>query len=224
MASQIQRLMGAQMAGATLPISTPKHNHDVVLLALENDKKHLKTLKTIGEKIQHKRGLIPKWEAYKDNQTVFQHLVLWLADVGEIGEFINHVLIAIKNDISTPNFIKRDWATFCCDVVFDWAETQAKAGQSIEPHFSTIIEKLEKDEWLVHEKVAAKLFKLHGQQFLRDETGTVNCASVGNIDALETALHYLEKANSLHSKIGVGELIGVRIPQRIRALKENKNL
>ncbi|PKF51113.1 terminase [Enterovibrio nigricans] len=207
---------------------------ELQLMELENDRAVLKGLNAISDKIEHKRSvLIPKYrpqvEAWLESgvaeeNPIFSEMVIWFYDTGDMETFMAWVLKAIELALPTPERFKRDWQTFCADSVFDWADAQVKEGNAIDPYFTQVMERIHEGEWRVFERVSAKLYKLGGQYLLRDELGNVNVPSVGSVETLEKALAMLTKANDLHSKIGVGDLIKNRIPARIRALREGTNL
>lgn len=226
----------ALAAGETSPVlaSAEPDALQLRLLELEADRKVLKGIAAIEDKIEHKRTvLLPKYRPHAEaflaqganyENPLFSDVVLWLFDIGEMDTFMAWCDKAIELGVPTPEFIKRDWQTLCCDNVFDWSSEQLKQGNSAEPYLSQVLERLESRQWRVFEKVSAKIYKLSGQALLMDENGHVNVPMVGSIETLQTALARLTKANELHSKIGVGELINNRIPARIRALTDGTNL
>ena len=207
---------------------------ELQLLELDNDKKTLKNFDAIADKIAHKRDvLIPKYrpivELYlesgaKQENQIFTTFTIWLFDISEIDTFIKYCFFAIKNDIPTPGFVKRHWATFCADSVYQWSEKQIETGNSIEPYFSFVFEKIQSCEFRLFEKVSAKYYKLSALQLLRNENGEVKVTHVCDIETLKKALAFLIKADELNPKIGVSDLIKNRIPSRIKALETGKNL
>ncbi|WP_434357395.1 phage terminase small subunit [Parasalinivibrio latis] len=224
----------AQQAGETLPAratASPDSLH-IRLIEFDNDKKALKGFNAIADRVAHKRDvLIPKYrpvaEAYLEagesyENPIFSALLVWLFDVGEMDTGIDWCLKAIERQLPTPGFLKRDWPTFLADTVFDWAEVQAERGQSVEPYFSQVFEKV-LNEWRLHEKVSAKWFKFAGYMLLRDENGKPRATAVGDLDTLEKAYALLARANELHGKIGVGTVMN-KVQSRINALRDGKNL
>ncbi|MDO6706151.1 phage terminase small subunit [Photobacterium sp. 1_MG-2023] len=202
------------------------------LIEFENDKKALKNFNAIADRIVHKRDvLVPKYRAVAEaylaagehyENPIFTTLTLWLFDIGDLETAIAWCLKAIEMDLPTPENIKRDWPTFCADHVLEWAEREAERGHSIEPYFSQVFEKV-MHGWRLHEKVSAKWFKFAGYYLLRDDEGKPRPAAVGDIDTLEKAQALLQKAHEFYDKIGVKSVLD-RIPQRINALKDGKNL
>lgn len=224
-------------AGATRPVLASKNKNEFALrlLELKTDLDVLKNINSISDKISHKRDvLIPKWrpfihaylsgENHHDDHPIISTFIVWLFDVGEHGEFIILCERAIDKKIPTPEFIKRDWQTFCADSIYKWADEQVTLGLSFNPYFSIIFEKIQNGQWRLFEKISANFYKLAGQQLLRDENGEIKASHIGNIETLEKALALLTRADELNPKIGVGDLIKNRIPSRINALKTGTNL
>lgn len=204
----------------------------IKLIDFEEDRKYLRSLNSIAERVEHKRTvLVPKYKPYvegylKNNERfdnpIFSHLVVWLFDIKELGTAIDWCMKAIERDLPTPDNFRRDWPTFCADEVLAWAESESERGHSIEPYFSKVFEKVEKD-WRLHEKVHAKWYKFAGLYLIRNEEGQPQATAIGNVATLEKALALLQHAHDKHCKVGVGTQIQ-KIEQRIRAINEGKNL
>lgn len=217
---------------------TDKHNIDLLLLELECDKKALKQFNSIADKVSYKRNvLVPKYRPMVEEylasgakypnpifSTIFSTTTIWLFDIGELDTFIQWCLFAINNEIPTPDFVKRNWQTFCADSIFKWSESQSEKGASIEPYFADMFFLIDSGQWRLLEKISAKYYKLAGQQLLRDEHGVIRVSHIGYVEKLEKSLEWLEKANELYPQIGVGDLIKNRIPARIKALTTGTNL
>ena len=210
------------------------HDFGLLLVELDNDKKTLKNITSIADKIAHKRDvLVPKYlhgiDKYieagaKHPSPIFSAVIVWLFDIGDLDTFIKWCIIAIEKNISTPENIKRNWETFCADSIFSWAEKQIEKGNSIEPYFSFVFEKIQSCEWRLFEKISAKYYKLSALQLLRNENGEVKVTHVCDIETLKKALDFLIKADELNPQVGVSDLIKNRIPSRIKALETGKNL
>jgi len=207
----------------------PKSLH-LLLAELESDKKVLKGLNRIEDKVQHKRDeLVPKYkpaiEEYlksgeKFDNPLLADMVVWLFDIEELETAIDWCEQAIANELDLP--FKRDFATFCADAVLAWSEKMSAQGHSIEPFFSNVFEKV-RDEWRLNEKLTAKYYKFAGLFLLRDEDGKPKASSVGDVETLEKSLALLVEAENQDPKAGVSSQMD-KINQRIRALKEGTNL
>ncbi|MGL4784255.1 MAG: phage terminase small subunit, partial [Aeromonas hydrophila] len=116
------------------------------LIALEQDMARLKTLARMSDKVAMKRDeLFPKYRPYVDKylelaalgtvyqNALFQRLIVWAFDIGDLETAISWALLAIEQNQRTPGNIKRDWAHFTADTVLGWAEEQAALGHGVEP-------------------------------------------------------------------------------------------
>ncbi len=204
----------------------------IKLIEFEEDRKYLRSFNAIADRIKHKREvLVPKYKPYVQaylesgeafENPIFTNMVVWLFDVKELDTAIDWCMKAIELDLPTPENFRRDWPTFCADEVLAWAEIESERGHSIEPYFSQVFEKVEK-EWRLHEKVHAKWYKFAGLYLIRNEEGQPQATAVGNVETLEKALALLQHAHDKNSKVGVGTQIK-KIEARIRAINEGKNL
>ncbi|EGR1562236.1 terminase [Vibrio alginolyticus] len=204
----------------------------IKLIEFEEDRKYLRSLNAIADRIKHKREvLVPKYKPYVQaylesgeafENPIFTNLVVWLFDIKELDSAIEWCMKAIELDLPTPENFRRDWPTFCADEVLAWAEKESERGNSIEPYFSQVFEKVEKD-WRLHEKVHAKWYKFAGLYLIRNEEGQPQATAIGNVETLEKALALLQHAHDKHSKVGVGTQIK-KIEARIRAINEGTNL
>ena len=212
-------------------VANPNSLH-LLLAELESDIKVLSGFNRTDEKINHKRDvLVPKYrqavEEYLSGEEqfdnpLFTQMVIWLFDIEELDTAIQWCDIAIARGLDTPERFKRDFATFCADEVLSWSERMAEKGQSIEPYFSQVFEKVTND-WTINEKPTAKWLKFAGLHLLRNEKGKPHAASIGDIDTLQTSRALLQEAHEQYATIGVGTMLD-NIDQRIRALESGDNL
>ena len=91
---------------------------------------------------------------------VFVYVLMMLVDLGRIADVVKFGFIAVAQQQQTPDFIKRDMATFIADSVLAWAEKEYKLGKSVSPYFNQTFTKL--DEWPVPNVVKMKFNKLAG--------------------------------------------------------------
>lgn len=199
------------------------------LIALEQDMARLKALARMSDKVAMKRDeLFPKYRPYVDKylelaalgtvyqNALFQRLIVWAFDIGDLETAISWALLAIEQHQRTPGNIKRDWAHFTADTVLGWAEEQAALGHGVEPWFSRVFDKVRSD-WRLNEQATAKWYKLAGCLLLRDKDGVPRPSALADNATLEQADHWLALAEKTHSKIGVGTLRH-KIAMRLRAL------
>jgi hypothetical protein len=154
----------------------------------------------------------------KHDNPIFSFCIIWLFDVSSYSRAIEYALIAIEQQQPMPNIIKRKWPGFIADTVYDWAETQAELGQSIEPYFSQVFTRVV-NEWQLPEQVTAKYYKFAGLALLRKSNGDVTPSHVGDLKRLRQADELLAKAAELHKHAQV-KTVRNKIAMRIRAITE----
>ncbi|MGP1718769.1 phage terminase small subunit [Shewanella frigidimarina] len=202
-------------------------------MELETDLKRLKSFARRSDKVSHKRDvLLPKWlpittdyltkldanqKDKVDDHPIFAYCIVWLFDVGDLGRAIELAFRAIELGQRMAGSIRRQWAGFIADTVFDWAEEQAENGNSIEPYFSMVFKRVVND-WKLPEPVTAKFYKFAGLALLRTTNGDIKPTQVGDISRLQQADALLEKAASLHKHAQV-KTVRNKIDMRIRALE-----
>lgn len=201
------------------------------LIEFEQDKKALKSFDQRAQKVNHKREvLIPKYkpvaEAYLEagesyQNPIFTDLIVWLVDINDFDTALEWVEKAIERELPTPENFKCSWPTFIAREVLEWATNQQSFGNSVDPYFSTVFEKLWKKEWVIPEKLYAEWLKFAGYGLLLNSKGEPQPSQVGTIEQLEKAKMLLLKAHEVHSKCGVKTKIG-QIDMRIRAIQDGK--
>lgn len=198
--------------------------HDI---ALEQDLAQLKTFGRISDKIQFKQSvLLPKYRPIAEQHLaskqvsqhlIFQYVVVWLFDTEQLDTAIEWGLIAITQGQGLP-IAKRTWPAFIADEVLIWSEREAEKGNSVEPYFSVVFEKVV-NVWRLNEALTAKYYKFAGLQLLRDESGKAIATGIGDIQQLHQAKTLLETAMDIHPKCGAKTQID-KITMRLRALEK----
>ena len=208
------------------------------LIELEADLKRLKACVRRADKIAHKRDvLLPKWlpvvkdylaslESSLENNSevkpydhpIFAYCTIWLFDISDLSGAISFGLKAIEYGQPMAPGIRRKWPSFIADTVFDWAQTEAEHGNSVEPYFTDVFEHVV-NEWVLPEQVTAKFYKFAGLALLRSQNGDVTPSRVGDVAKLKKADQLLAKAADLHKHAQV-KTVRNRIAMRIRALEE----
>lgn len=197
---------------------------------LNQDVAYLRGLPTIADRVAHKRDeLIPRWKPTVDafleggsvyDNPVFSWYVVWLFDAGDLDEALRLADVAIEQQQPTPDNIRSTFPVFVADTVMAWAESTAAAGESIDPYFSQVFEKVA-SEWRLHEEITAKWFKFAGQYLLRDDNGQPRASAVEDVETLEKADALLAQAEKLHKRVGVSTL-RANIAARLRGLAKEQ--
>lgn len=224
-----QRLIAQQQLKQRLAIETMESLH-IQIQALNQDVAYLQGLPTIADRIAYKRDeLLPRWkptvEAYLDGgnnypNPVFAWYVVWLFDAGDLDEALRLADIAIEQQQSTPDNIKSRFPVFVADTVMAWAENTAGAGESIEPYFSQVFEKVA-SHWRLHEEITAKWFKFAGLMLLRDDNGQPRASAVEDVETLEKADALLAQAEMQYKRVGVSTM-RANIAARLRTLAKEQ--
>ncbi|EEX94366.1 putative terminase, endonuclease subunit [Vibrio orientalis CIP 102891 = ATCC 33934] len=222
----------ASIEVANQALSASADSLHIKLVEFEQDKLALKEFTQIAQKVNHKREvLIPKYkpmvEAYLEageayQNPIFTDLIVWMFDAEELDTAIDWCIQAIEKGLPTPENFKRPWPEVCADFVLEWAEKTFPTGNSIQPYFNQVLNKIESD-WAVNEKLHAKWLKFAGYALLTNEKGQVKPSDVGDLEKLESALAFMTKAHELHNKVGVTTKIK-EVQSRINAIQEGKNL
>ncbi|EOV0867782.1 phage terminase small subunit [Vibrio parahaemolyticus] len=230
LARQRQQANQRRVAATENVVAVASQSLHLMLAELENDERVLKGLTRIDEKVEHKRSvLIPKYKPYVEKylaagdnyrNPLLAKMVIWLFDIEDLETAIAWCDKAIERGLETG--FKRDFAHFCADSTLAWAEKMSANGQSIEPYFSQVFEKV-RTQWRLKEKPTAKWFKFAGIHLLRDSHGVPRPAAVGDVDILNKSLALLLEANNQYDKVGVGDKIN-RVKARLSALTTGKNL
>ncbi|WP_089368137.1 phage terminase small subunit [Pseudoalteromonas nigrifaciens] len=199
-------------------------------MELEDDLKRLKSYVTRADKITHKREvLLPKWlpivEDYlakkgkqNEDNPIFAYCTIWMFDVGNFARGLEFGFRAIEFNQPMASSIRRKWPGFIADTVFDWAQTQAEKGHSIEPYFGQVFSNVA-NHWKLPEQVTAKYYKFAGLALLRSKNGDISPSTVGDVQRLQQADGYLAKAAELHKHAQV-KTVRNKIAMRLRAIAE----
>ena len=93
---------------------------------------------------------------------VLVYMIMWLLDLGRIGDGLELGVVAVKQNQKTPKQIKRDMATFVSDLVFQWCQKEYDQGKSCAPYFDLSL-RLLNEEWTVPDVVMMRYNKLAGK-------------------------------------------------------------
>lgn len=205
---------------------TSKTSLHMQLLALNEDVERVRSQPTIADRIEMKRSeMLPRWmptvQEYLDagkvyKNPVFAWCIVWLFDVGDFEQALNWADIAIAQEQPTPDNIKSTFPAFVADTVLGWADETLSRGESVEPYFSHVFERVTAS-WRLHEEITAKWLKFAGLLLLRDERGEARATAHDDVALLEKADALLATAESRHKRVGVGTMRKT-IAARIRSL------
>lgn len=206
-----------------------KESLHIVNAELDRDIEYLSSFgQDMAERNDYKlKVILPKWlpkaERYLQEgkvypNSIFVWCIVWLFDTGQFDQALDWAEIAIEQNQDTPKNWSMKLPGFVAKTVFEWVETTAANGHSIEPYFSRVFE-LIKNKWRIYESDKAEWYKFAGLYLLRDESGTPKATAIENIDVLNQAKELLTQAQAIYSKVGVKTMLG-NIEQRINALSK----
>ncbi|OCF98845.1 phage terminase small subunit [Gilliamella sp. wkB308] len=217
----------AQINQETAILVDSKESLHIVNAELERDIKYLRTFgNNMAERNEYKLNVVlPKWlpkaERYLQEERIYPNpifvwCIIWLFDTQQFDQGLDWAEIAIEQNQDTPTAWSMKLPGFVARAVFEWVETTAANGHSIEPYFSRVFE-LVKNKWRLYESDKAEWYKFAGLYLLRDENGTPKATAIDNVDTLKQAQELLTQAHEIYSKVGVKTMLG-NIEQRINAL------
>jgi hypothetical protein len=206
-----------------------KDSLHVVNAELERDIEYLRTFgNDMAERNKYKLNVVlPKWlpvaERYLSEGKIYQNPILvwcivWLFDTQQIDQALDWAEIAIEQNQNTPKNWSMKLPGFVAREMFDWVETTAASGHSVEPYFSRVFE-LVKNKWRLYESDKAEWYKFAGLYLLRDEEGKPRATAVEDVEVLKQAQELLTQAQNIYGKVGVKTML-TNIEQRINALSK----
>ena len=176
--------------------NTPKEDRDTVRASL------------IKRYMGHIESYLSGGEVFAN--PVLVYVIIWLFDLKRMGEALKLAFIAIEQEQKLVGF-KRNLSTWVADTVCDWAESEHKAGRTVEPYFTQVFEMMGK--WPVPNVVVMKYNKMAGVIAFDKED-------------FETAIKYFEAAQALQDgkiKAQVGTKLD-KAKKKLKALAEVKEV
>lgn len=149
--------------------ATDYNEFEVVVASVEKDQQKLEATPS-GERDEIRKGLVERYmghvKAYIDSEEVYANpvlvlMVMWLIDLGRIGEALKYGFVAVAQKQEMPKQFKRNLACFLADSVFDWAKAAYKNKESVKPFFYQVYGLL--NEWPVNDAIKLKYHKFSGE-------------------------------------------------------------
>ncbi|MCX8578450.1 hypothetical protein J3U35_03255 [Gilliamella sp. B2717] len=217
----------AQISQEKAVLVDSKDSLHIVNAELERDIEYLRNFgNNMADRNEYKLNVVlPKWlpkvERYLQEgriypNPIFVWCIIWLFDTQQFDQGLDWAEIAIEQNQDTPTAWSMKLPGFVAKTVFEWVETTATNGHSIEPYFSRVFD-LVKNKWRLYESDKAEWYKFAGLYLLRDENGTPKATAVDNVNVLNQAKELLTQAQNIYAKVGVKTMLG-NIEQRINAL------
>lgn len=179
--------------------------YELMLYKLAQDRQRLKGIQSIEGKADVKRKLLPEYQPWVEGvltgdsgrqDDVFMTILVWTIDIGAIADALPLVEYAIRHKLLLPDQYKR---TTGCLIAEEAADIALKSGDVL--HLPSLLKvgQLVADEDMPDE-VRAKLHKAVGYA-LRIAADAATPEERRGF--LVSAKQHLERALSLHDKIGV---------------------
>ncbi|CAM3633371.1 phage terminase small subunit [Yersinia ruckeri] len=196
-------------------------------MAISHDAERLRGLTRVEKTRLKSQELLPRWmptvEQYLSDgevysNPVFAYCIVWLFDIGDFDRALAWADIAIEQKQLTPFGLRRGFAPFVADTILAWAEQSVLEGQSIEPYFSQVFEKV-RDQWQLYEQISAKWFKFAGLRLISNDKGEPLPSAIKDVASLQEADALLASAHRFHFGCGV-RTYRQKIAARLRALEK----
>ena len=193
------RGLAKKAGGQGAPSFAATSARELMLAKLDSDKRRLKQIQSVERKIEVKRELLPDYAGWiagtleadaGEQDEVLTTIMVWEIDVGEFDAALTLAAHALRHKMSLPDHYKR---SLPCLVAEEIADAALRAFATTEEGFPLAV--LTRALATVRgedmpDEVRAKLAKAEG--LAQEKSGKLECA-----------LASLQKAFSLHDKIGV---------------------
>lgn len=212
--------------GGTRPTAT--HSQQIIDLALRNEIEKIRAMPTFADRNQYKRDhFLKKWlpfvEQHFEKGATYQndvigYCLIYLFDVGQYSQALSLADRAIANGQRLPERFKSTIPTFVADQIFQWTEKTSAIGQSVEPYFSQVLDKVA-TQWQLHEIITAKWLKQAAMLLIRNADGKAHAASYNEPERLWLAIQLCRRAYQLNHKAGIKNIVE-RCTMRLSKLAE----
>lgn len=188
-----QHFAGKENAAATHHASLTAYEQ--MLAQLIDHRRQLHDIQSTERKIELKRQLLPAYTAWifgvlqadtGAQDEVFVTCMIWQIDVGDWAQALLMAEYAIKHNLILPDRFERTLGTF---IVEEIAECALKVGGNVALDCLVEVDRMTAEQDMP-DQVRAKLYKAIGYS-LRESSDKVH------------ALEYLQRAATLHEKVGV---------------------
>lgn len=174
------------------------NQYELMLMKLAEDRRRLKAIQSIEQKIDVKRQLLPEYtpwiEGVLDTQSgqqddVLMSVFVWAIDTSDFATALRIATYAIEHKLVMPDQYKRDVACVLAEEIADQSLKAIEAGQPAALYCIAAAIGLT-DGQDMPDEVRAKLYKAHGY-------------ALRQANELELARASLTRALELHAKVGV---------------------
>ena len=188
--------------------------------------RHLKTIQSLERKIEAKRAFLPVYKDWVEaavesgrgaQDRVLMTVLVWLIDVGQIGDALYVARYAVEHDLSMPDQYDRNLATVLLDEIGAAALAVRMAVADCIQQLQTVLELTADAD--TPDQARAKVHKALGYAYMgRNGSGEVDVGVVP-IDAAKLALQHCRRALDLFDQVGVKKDIE-RLERRLKSAGE----
>lgn len=197
-----EQVTAAKAAGAATPGEQQKgEQYELHAAALWEARRTLKGIKSVQNKIEKKRELLPDYLPYingvlaegngaKDD--VLMTLMIWCIDIGDFEKALEIGAYAMKHDLDTPDQYDRDTVSILAEEIAEGVKTQLEKESADADALANVMARTVAivGDHDMHDQIKAKLHKSYGYALRAAEDH-------------EEALEQLKQALSLNERIGV---------------------
>lgn len=153
-------------------LAQDQNAYNLQFSSLETDLKRVSMLPRGTARVELKKSeLLPKYMPYVtkyieagDNYSnaILVQVMIWLFDVGNIPEALKLADLSIAQKQSMPERFTRSVHTFTADAFLDYCIERKIRGESLDPNFAQMYEKVL--AWPVHDVIKMKYMKIKGAE------------------------------------------------------------
>lgn len=197
-----EQVTAAKAAGAATPGQQQQgEQYELHAAALWEARRTLKSIKSVQNKIEKKRELLPDYLPYVNGvlaegngakDDVLMTLMIWCIDVGDFEKALEIGAYAVKHDIDTPDQYDRDTVSILAEEIAEGVKAQLEKEGADADALANVMARTVAivGDHDMHDQIKAKLHKSYGYALRAAE------------DA-EGALEQLKEALTLNERIGV---------------------
>ncbi|WP_447928403.1 phage terminase small subunit [Vreelandella sp. EE27] len=197
-----ERVSAANAAGAATPGEQQRgQQFELHAAALWEARRTLKGIKSVQNKIEKKRELLPDYLPYVDGvlaegngakDDVLMTLMIWCIDVGEFDKALEIGTYAVKHDLDTPDQYDRDTVSILSEEIAEGVKAQLEKEGADADALANVMARTVATvgDHDMHDQIKAKLHKSYGY-------------ALRAADDPEGALAQLKEALALNERIGV---------------------
>ena len=152
-------------------LAEDQEKYNLLALSMQKDLARVSSLPQGRVRNEFKRDeLIPKYRPYVDayialeevyRNEILTQVMIWAFDAGDIHYALELAEKALEEKQPMPKRFKRTTIAYISDAFLEWAKTQYAMGDSVQPYFEQMFDKVM--EWPIHDEIKMKYCKFAGE-------------------------------------------------------------